>query len=456
MQPTYDVVVVGSGTAGQTAAYELKSKGLSVGLVDNADRPGGVCALAGCQAKKWFYEATELVARSGHLMGKGVDRPVSANWGDLLKQKNKFTSNVPDGTLSGLKEAGIDFIKGTASFTNDRTIEVNGKALASDYFVLATGAVPMSLPIDGSDFLIKSDNFLELPMLPQKIIFVGGGFISFEFSHFATHLGHGNTHCTILEAAERPLGPFDAEMVQLLMDTSSKDGIDIYCNVQIKAIAKSANGFQVTTATGKVLEADLVVHGAGRAPNIEALSLENAGIEYSTKGILVDSSMLTSNARVYAVGDCAATIQLARVADFEAHIATANILGKKKGVSSAETVEYSFVPAVLFTYPQYAMVGATEAQLTQKGIAYQKSFAKHLTWPTYRRVGMTGAAYKILAGDSGEILGAHIISDNATGLINSFCLAMRNHITAKELHHQSIMTPYPSRESDIIYMLSRL
>ena len=114
------------------------------------------------------------------------------------------------------------------------------------------------------------------------------------------------------------------------------------------------------------------------------------------------------------------------------------------------------MPSVLFTYPQYGMVGATEEALKKKGVAYRKSFDQNLTWPTYRRVGMKSAAYKLLAGEDGQLLGAHVLSDNATGLINICTLAMLNHIPVDALYRQSVMTPYPSRESDIIYMLKPL
>ncbi|MEJ2119083.1 MAG: hypothetical protein P8Y36_14890 [Alphaproteobacteria bacterium] len=144
------------------------------------------------------------------------------------------------------------------------------------------------------------------------------------------------------------------------------------------------------------------------------------------------------------------------VADFEAQVAAENIVASKKGISKRSTIDYTAVPSVLFTYPQYAMVGMTEAALTQKGVDYKKSFGKSLSWPTYRRVGLKGAAYKVLTDKEGAVLGAHIISDNATGLINTFSLAMNNKINVNSLYRQSIMTPYPSRESDIIYMLSSL
>lgn len=453
MSKEYDAIVIGSGTAGQTAAYELNRGGLSVGLVEHSDRPGGTCALAGCQAKKWFYEGTETVARSRHLAGIGISSPALADWSALREAKNRFTGSVPSNTVKGLKEAGIDFIQGRARFTGDRSIAAGGREFSAGYIVVATGAVPMPLPLDGAEFILTSSEFMELERLPPRIVFIGGGFISFEFAHFAARLGPPGIACTILEAAPRPLGPFDEEMVALLGSASEAAGIEIHSGVAVTAVEPADGAFRVSTEDGRRFEADLVVHGAGRVPDIEDLALDRAGIEASRRGIQVDPNMATTNPRVFAAGDCAATIQLARVADAEAMTAAANILRAAGGGGEAAVMDYAAVPSVLFTYPQYGMVGATERALQEQGVAYRKSFAKELRWPTYRRIGMTGAAYKVLAGEDGKILGAHILSDNAAGLIYGFTLAMVNGIPAADLHRQSIMTPYPSRESDIIYML---
>ncbi len=456
MTQAYDALVIGSGTAGQTAAYRLKRSGLTVGLVEQSDTPGGTCALRGCQAKKWFYEGAETVARSRHLSGIGITSPASGDWTQLRDAKNRFTDGVPSHTVDGLKDAGIDYIEGRARFTGPQAISVDGRDISARAFVLATGAVPMPLPIDGAEWMISSDAFMELEHLPRRIVFIGGGFISFEFAHFAARLGPADIRCTILEAAPRPLNTFDEEMVGLLSSASRDEGIDIHCSVEITAIKKSGEAFTITTKDHGRFEADLVVHGAGRAPNIEDLALDRAGIQSSRQGITVDPHMATTTPHIYAAGDCAKTIQLARVADAEAAAAADNILRMLNGDPPEAAMDYTAVPAVLFTYPQYGMVGKTEAALQEKGIDYQKSSGDHLGWPTYRRVGMRQAAYKLLVGEEGKILGAHILSDNAAGLINIFTLAMANSISAAALYHQSIMTPYPSRESDIIYMLKPL
>ena len=452
---SYDVVVVGSGTSGQTAAFDLNEKGLRVAVVEKSERPGGTCALAGCQPKKWFYEAAEAIAKSRHLEGKGIVAAPEGNWSQVLEQKRQFTAGIPEGTIKNLQEAGIDFVSGTASFLDNKTLSVNGQRIQAKFFVVATGAKPMRLPIKGIEHVVTSDDFLELNVLAPSILFIGGGFISFEFAHFAARLGSINQRSVILEVGDRPLGTFDSEMVELLVEASKHEGIDVRTGIDIEVIEKHAKGFSVRTANGGSFETDLVVHGAGRAPDLDTLELDAAGVENSKRGITVDQTLRTSNRRIFAVGDCAATIQLARVADNEAHVAAENILAELDRGRKV-TMDYRAVPAVLFTYPQYGMVGQTEAALKQAGQIYQKSFAKNLSWPTYKRVGLKDAAYKILTNTKNQILGAHILSDHAAGMINTIKQAMLLETTVEELYQQTIVSPYPTRESDLGYMLKPL
>jgi len=451
----YDVIVIGSGSGGQTAAYDLNGKGLNTALVEGSGEPGGTCALAGCQAKKWFYETAEVIAKSRHLKNKGIVAPAAGDWHAVWKQKKAFTDQVPQNTVNNLTAAGITYIEGTAAFLDAGRIDVGGQSYEADYFVIATGSAPMQLPIDGAEYMLDSTAFLALEHLPRRILFIGGGFISFEFAHFAARIGPEDRSITILEVADRVLGPFDEDMVDLIIQASIEDGMDIQTRTQVESIDKKGGGFQVRTGSGQTMETDLVVNGAGRVPVLEALQLENAGIKSTRRGIEVNSRMQTSAAHIFAVGDCAATIALARIADFEAHVAAKNILADKEK-NPVPTVDYTSVPSVLFTYPQYGMVGQTEEALQKEGIDYRKSSDIDLQWPTYRRVGIDHAGYKIMVSKYGRILGAHVVSDNPAGLINTFTQAMRNGTTVDDIHWNNIMSPYPSRESDIIYMLSPL
>ncbi len=455
----HDVIIIGSGTAGQTAAYELIAHGLSVAVVEQSETPGGTCALAGCQAKKWFYEGMELIARARHLQDKGVEHLPVLSWAELKKQKNLFTSRVPKGTLAGFEKASIDVIAGKAAFISDNTIECNGQKYTAQNFIIATGAETLTLPIPGAEHMISSREFLELDDLPGRIVFIGGGFISFEFAHFVARLNPSNEiQTTILEVAPRPLGPFDEDMVEQLMLASEMDGIDIMTETSIQSIEVSGLGYLIKMADSDDLEADLVVNGAGRKPALDGLGLEKAGIDFTRRGISVDEKMRTAQKHIFAVGDCAVTLQLARVADYEAMIAANVILVDKgdKGNAGFSHVDQKYIPAILFTYPQYGMVGHTEQSLIDSGIEYIKTENYDLTWPGYQRIGMDHAAYKILASPSGDLLGAHFLSDHASGMLNTIRLAMLNGINVEKLYRQMIMSPYPTRESDLTYMLKPL
>lgn len=453
---SYDVVVIGSGTGGQTAAYELNGRGLSVAVVDHSQQPGGTCALYGCQPKKWFYEASAIVARSRHLTGNGLRSSAQGDWASVVSQKNAFTSKIPGSTRKGFQRAGIDFLEGTAAFVDADRIRVNGAdEITFRCCVIATGSKPTALPVEGAEHIVTSRDFFEMEQIPERIVFIGGGFISFELAHFAVRLGPEKTRATILEMADRPLAPFDAEMVDLLLDASAAEGVAVQTRVDIRSIEKTETGYMIDAGISGRFAADLVVHGAGRDPDIEDLALEIAGVDRLEKGISVDNRMQTSAAGIYAVGDCAATPQLARVADCEAMTAAGNILADING-GEGPTIDYEASPVILFTYPQYGMVGMTEGDLVEAGVTFRKSASKQLRWPTYKRIGMAHAGFKVLADSDGRILGAHVISDHATGLINTFRMAMINGLTVETLRRQNIMTPYPSVESDIIYMLKPL
>jgi len=452
---TYEVVVIGTGTAGQTAAIEISSHGLKVAVIEQSIEPGGVCAMHGCQPKKFFYEAAETVARCRHLLGKGITGEPDVSWGDILKEKNKFTSPIPEHTVNGLKGSGIDFFEGTAVFTGAQTLAAGDEDIKGRYIIIATGAEPADLPVKGSDLMITSNDYLSLNRLPGRIAFVGGGFISFEFAHFAARLGSRPGDIHIIESQNNVLRSFDSDMVRELIAASKDEGITIHTGVKLIEIIKKADYFQVIGESDPDIEVDLVVNGAGRRPNIQSLNLEAAGIAYSGAGITVDRTMRTSNHNVFAVGDCASTVQLARVADMEAKTAANAILNELDG-RNCNPMDYDVIPTVLFTYPQLGMVGKTEEQLQKEDVKYWKSSDTNLAWPTYRRIGLRHAAYKILVDAHEHILGAHFLSDNTTGLVNTFAQAMRGGVTVSKLLESSILSPYPSRESDILYMLSPL
>lgn len=201
----FDVVVIGTGVAGSSAVYKFAQAGLKVAIVD--ERPfGGTCALRGCDPKKILIGGAELVDWAKRMKEKGIEGEIRINWKKLMAFKREWTEGFPERMERSLKKAGIETIHGRAHFIDKDKIEVDGEVISAHKFLVATGAKPRRLNIPGEEHVITSDEFLELDDLPDKIVFIGGGYISFEFAHLAARAG---SEVTILHRSGRPLKNFE-------------------------------------------------------------------------------------------------------------------------------------------------------------------------------------------------------------------------------------------------------
>ena len=336
---------------------------------------GGTCALRGCDPKKMLVAVTEGVDWVNNLKGKGLEADVSVNWPDMIAFKRTFTDVMPPRIEAGLKKAGITTLHGEARFTGSDTIEINGQLLRSRNFHIATGARPMTLNIPGEDLLTTSTDFLALPEKPQRIAFVGGGFIAMEFSHIANRAGAAEV--TVLEMMKRPLGNFDPDLVNLLVEATEDLGIDLKTEAKVLSIEESGKTFVVTyeSPSGKVeIISDLVVHATGRVPNIDGLNLKAANVDFGPRGIKVSPYMRTTNPAIFAAGDCADSgPNLTPVSANEARIAGKNLLAGK----DERAVNYPPIPSVVFTLPQLATVGLSEAAAREQNLAFDVHFEKN-------------------------------------------------------------------------------
>lgn len=440
----FDVVIIGTGVAASSAVYKFAEAGLSVAIVD--ERPfGGTCALRGCDPKKILIGGAELVDWAERMKDKGIEGEVEINWRKLMAFKRKWTENFPEKMEESLRRAGIKTIHAKARFLDGRRIKVGEEILKAEKFLIATGAKPRKLNIPGEEHVIKSDEFLELDELPKRILFIGGGYISFEFAHLSARAG---ADVKILHRSARPLKNFEPYIVEFLLRATEEAGIDVITNAPVEEVVKKGDGFIVKTPRGN-FEADLVVHGAGRVPNVDGLGLENAGVQYhERKGIFVNEYMQTSNPRIYAAGDCTVGgLPLTPVAAVEGSIAASNMI---KG--NHLKVNHEAIPTVVFTIPPMASVGLKEEEAERKGIKFTVREGDTSKWYNSLRINQKYSAYKIIIENgSGRILGAHILGHNAEEVINIFALAMKFGIKAGELKH-SYYT-YPSYSYDILYML---
>ena len=445
MTKTYDLIVIGGGTAGNGVARMAADAGWSVASIDSEPH-GGTCALRGCDPKKMLVAVTEGVEWAENMEGKGLEAQPSVNWPDMIAFKRSFTEAMPPRIEAGLEKAGIDVLHGLARFTGPNTIELNGETLTAKHFHIATGARPMTLNIPGEEHLTTSTEFLELPERPNRIAFVGSGFIAMEFAHIVKRAGAREV--TVLEMMDRPLGPFDPDLVAMLVEATEELGVDLRTKAKVAKIEKQGDEFTVTVETPdgtETITCDLVVHGTGRVPNIDRLNLEAAGVEYSRRGIKVSDAMRTTNPAIFAAGDCAASgPKLTPVSAFEGRVAGKNLLAGE----DERTVDYPPIPSVVFTLPMVATVGLSEAVAREQGLKFDTHFEKTGDWYSSLRVGAKHTGFKVLVEEgSGQILGAHLIGPGSEEQINLFAMAMGAGQTANQI--KAMIFAYPSYASDI-------
>lgn len=445
----YDLVVIGTGVGGTAAAFKCRKAGLSVAVIDKKAY-GGTCALRGCDPKKVLVGATEIIDRTQRMKGLGVQGESNINWEDLMEFKRSFTEGVPESREEGYHSAGIDTYHGTASFINEDEIQINNTKLQFDHILLAAGAKPRPLGIEGEDHVYLSEDFLELETLPGKLVFIGGGYISFEFAHIAA-LSGAEVH--ILQRSDKPLKKFDQDLVSLLMKRSEELGIKIHLNNQATKIEKIDGKYIIhgdENGNAFKMECDRVFHGAGRVPDIEDLNLEQGKVSRSKKGLEVNEFLQsTSNKRVYAAGDASASegLPLTPIAGKESGAAAANILEGNK-----EQVDYSVMPSVVFTQPKLAKIGLTEEEAKKEGYEISVDRVDTKDWYTYKRTNEAYAMTKTVTDKkSGKLLGVSILGSNADQLINYFALIMKFDLDYEEV--KDVLFAYPTSASDLGYLL---
>ncbi len=449
MNKQYDLIAIGSGTGASGAASRCRSAGWNVAVIDHVPF-GGTCALRGCDPKKVLVGAAEAIDHFRRMRGNGIrEEAPSIDWRELIKFKRTFTEPVPAMKRSSFAKSGIDAYCGRAKFCGPNSVEVGGEVLDGRFILIAAGAVPMHLGIPGEEYLTTSTEFLELDRLPKRIVLVGGGFIAAEFSHIAAQAG---AQVTVLQRADRMLTAFDPDLVGWLMQKFHEVGIDVRHKTSVSAIEKRSDGLIVRASSNGSegeFKADLVIHAAGRVPDLDPLELAAAGVA-SEKGRLQLNDYLqsVSNPTVYAVGDAAMNgPPLTPVASHDAKVAAANMLN-----GNHQKPDYLGVPSVAFTIPPIASVGFSEKQAHEQGLKFRIHSENASDWYTARHVAETAYGFKVLVEEeTGRILGAHLIGPRVDEVINIFALAIRKGLTSADL--KNTIFAYPTGASDIGYMV---
>lgn len=445
----FDVFIMGSGMAGMTVANKCASKGLSVGITDELPY-GGTCALRGCDPKKVLIGATEVTDFAKRLYGKGIDKVPSVNWADLMKFKDSFVDPMPPSIEKSYKKKGIATFHSSAKFVDENQLQVGDETIEAEKIVISAGAKARDLGVPGKEHALTSTDFLNLKQLPDSLLFIGGGYIAFEFAHIAARCG---AKVTVVHRGSSPLENFESDIVRHLMKATEALGIDLVLETEVTEIRKKDGRFTVMGIHNDQTteySATAVFNSAGRVAAIFNLDLEKANVEYGEKGVMVNEHLQSvSNPRIYAAGDSADTegLPLTPVAVMEGHIAASNMINGNR-----KKANYPPMPTVVFTQPVMASVGLTEKEAKEKNLSFKVNYQSVPGWFNAKRLNADEYAYKTLIDrEKGVVLGAHLIGPHAEETINLFAMAMKAGMKAGDI--KNMLFSYPTLASDISHMV---
>ena len=444
------IIIIGAGPGGYETALLAAKRGVEVVLVE-AGHVGGTCLNEGCVPTKAFCKNAEVLdglreAEAFGVTGLTYDFDFKA----VTARKNAVVEQLRDGVEGLLGHKLITLVRGKASFKDDHTITVEGQDYVGDYIIIATGSVSASLPIPGADLpgILTSREILDLEKVPQSLCVIGGGVIGLEFASVFRSFG---SEVTVLEYFKEILPRFDSDLSKRLKQSLGKRGIEINTQTQVTAIEESDRKFKVTfNRKGKedTIEADKVLMAVGRKANVDSLNLADIGIEFTSRGIVVDDrSMQTNIPHIYAVGDVNGKMMLAHAATFQGIVALDHIMGVENGI------DLSVMPAAVFTSPEAASVGMTEEDCKAAGIPVKclKSFfranGKAVT------MGETDGFCKVIvaaepkdggetAYEPGRILGCHLYGPHASDIVQEACAMITQKATLAQF--ENIIHTHPT------------
>jgi len=439
MRDLYDVTIIGSGLGGYVAAIRAAQKGAKVALIEKA-RLGGTCLNRGCIPTKAMIRDAEVYrdATSG-IYCVDAEGGFRLDFDRLMRRKRQVVDSLVGGVARLMAAYAVEMVTGTGRVLGPGLVEVVGggqrREIASKVIIIATGSVPARVPIPGTELpgVLTSDDLLELQALPKSMVVVGGSVIGLEFACIFLALG---AQVTVL-GRKSFLKEAEQRLAKRLRSLLSRNGMSITIGVDFKRIVRGADGLGVEyerRGQARHVEGEVVLLATGRWPYTDGLGLDNLDLAMNGRAIAVNERLETSVPGIYAVGDCIGGHMLAHVAAYEAEVAVENALG------GSRRVDYRLVPNCIFTMPQIADVGLTEAQAKKLGLEFVVTRFPFAVNGRALAMGETEGQIRMICekhsdGGGGRVLGVHIMGPHADDLIAEAALAMRLGATASQIAH---------------------
>ena len=442
--PPLDLIVIGAGSGGVACARRASAYGARVAICEEV-RVGGTCVLRGCVPKKLLVYASHVAEEIADAAGYGWSIPSPAfDWPRLIRNKNAELDRLNGIYEKMLGDASVPVLRGRAMLIDAHTVEVAGERRRAERILVATGGRPWMPAIPGVEHAIDSDRALDLESLPERMIVAGGGYIAVEFAGIFRSLG---VEVTVVIRGDRLLRGFDADLARHLEQEMRRGGVTIRTGSRIAAIRESARGLVVETEEGDALETDSVFLALGRRPNTRGIGLEEAGVRLRDNGaVAVDEGLRSSVSSVYALGDCTDRRNLTPVA-----IAEGRALAETWFNDNPCAVTHENVATAVFSQPPIGTVGLTEEE-ARRAFAdvavYRSSFRPMKNTLS----GNPGRALMklVVDGDTGRVLGCHLIGPDAPEIVQGVAIALK--CGATKAQFDDTMAIHPTAAEELVTM----
>ncbi len=438
----FDVIILGGGPGGYIAAERLGHAGSKVLLVE-ADALGGTCLNVGCIPTKTLLNAAKIYHHAKHGAAYGVDGgSVSFDWDRMQAWKADVVGKLVAGVGTAEKRAGVTVIKGYGTFEGPGRVSVNGESHTSRHVVLATGSEPVMPPIPGaaeSTVLVDSTGLLAIESVPERLTVIGGGVIGLEFASLFSMLG---TAVTIVEMLPEIVPFMDATLAPMLRE--ALPDIDFRLGCRVTRIDGGDVHFATPDGAEESINGDVVLMAVGRRPVVEGWGAGSSGLEYSARGIVVDDRMRTNLPNVWAIGDVTGRSLLAHTAYRMGEVVAANILDPEAH-RRGEVVRWNAVPWAVYSNPEVAGVGMTEASAREAGHEVLTATVPGFMSGRFAAENgfrAPGGAKVIVDADTLQVLGIHVLGSYAAEMIWGACVVLETELSIHDL--RQVVFPHPT------------